>query len=154
MSSVGNKSSQIGGFSQFRIRMGGQIRFSFPVNDSTSDFFEGNVLELNADGTVQLDTDETNGKLKGIAIEKRESGDPFDDLTIGSGQASLLLDEAILEDAQLSSGVVFSVNDLVFTDGVGNLTTVASGPTLGVAISDAVANAGDVLTFFHTNQLV
>lgn len=142
-----------GGADGYRIRMGGQIRQSFPFDTASGNFHEGCVLELNTDGTVKLDTSATNGKLKGLANERYTAGSTFDDLTRGSGKASMLLDPAIVESTCLNSGVEFHINDLVYCDGAGHLTPVAAGPILGIAISRAVANAGDTLVFFYNNRL-
>lgn len=142
-----------GGADGYRIRMGGQIRLSFPFDTSSGNFTEGCVLELNSDGTVKLDTSATNGKLKGLSDERFTSGSTFGDLTRGSGKASMLLDPAIVESTCLNSGIVFAINDLVYCDGSGHLTNSAAGPILGIALSRAVANAGDTLVFFYNNRL-
>lgn len=149
-----DRATEFGGFAGYRIRMGGQIRFSFPFNTSSGEFHEGCVLELNSDGTVQLDTSATNGKLKGLSDERFLGTDStFEDLMRGSGKASMLLDPAIVETTCLNSGVAFLVNDLVYTDGTGELTNAAAGPILGIALSNAVANAGDTLVFYYNNRL-
>lgn len=142
-----------GGNDGYRIRMGGQIRLSFPFDTASANFTEGCVLELNSDGTVKLDTSATNGKLKGLANEHYTANSTFGDEMRGSGKASMLLDPAIVESTCLNSGVVFQINDLVYTDGTGELTNTAAGPILGIALSHAVANAGDTLVFFYNNRL-
>lgn len=142
-----------GGNDGFRVRMGGQIRFSFPFDTASGNFKEGCVLELNSDGTVKLDTSATNGKLKGLSMEHYTANSTFGDEMRGSGKASMLLDPAIVESTCLNSGVAFKINDLIYTDSTGELTNVASGPILGIALSNAVANAGDTLVFFYNNRL-
>lgn len=142
-----------GGNDGYRIRMGGQIRWSFPFDTTSSNFTEGCVLELNSDGTVKLDSAAANGKLKGLSDERYTAGSTFGDLTRGSGKASMLLDPAVVESTCLASGIVFSTNDLIYCNGSGSLTTAAAGPILGIAMNRAVANAGDTLVFYYNNRL-
>ncbi len=141
---------QFGGRNGFKILHGGQIRANFPV-ETTTTFAEGNAIELNSDGTVQLSTAQTT-KLTGITDTRRQGpGDIFDDQTVGSGRAVMVLDPAVVVTEELASGAVFTVNGEVFQNGAGDWTDTAGTDTraYGVALVSAVANAGDALRFFY-----
>lgn len=157
---VFDRGSQFGGDDGFKIQMGGQIRWSFVVStSSTSTWKRGNVLEVLDDGTVDLDSGAANGRLKGLAVERRDpiSGRPEEDETLGSKKASMLLDEAVCINPQVSSGVAISINDPLYADGAGKITNVVAGPVLGKALSSVVGDggAGDApLLMFYSNQSV
>lgn len=142
---------QFGGRNGFKVLHGGQIRANFPV-EATTTFLEGSALELNSDGTVQLSTAQIT-KLTGITDTRREVVDGiFVDQTIGSGRAAVILDPAVLVTEELTSGAVFLVNDQVFQDEAGSWTNTQPATdtrVYGVALVDAVANAGDALRWFY-----
>ena len=135
--------------------MGGQIRWSFPVLSGAGTWVRGDVLELLADGTVDVDSGAANGRLKGLAIERRSpiDGRPEQDETKGSGFASLLLDESVFVTEAVESGVTISPNDSVYTNGSGKLTNAAAGPKLGKALSRATGPL-QALTMFYSNGSV
>lgn len=141
-----------GGRNDFEIKHGGAIRQSFPV-ESDATFKEGNFLELNdTTGEVQLSTAQLT-KLTGITDTRRDpKDDQENDQTIGSGKAVMVLDPAVMVSAELASGTTFAVNDRVFQDEAGHLTSTQPGTdtrVYGVALSAAVANAGDTLEFYY-----
>lgn len=157
---VFDRGSQFGGDDGFKIQQGGQIRWSFVVSTaSTSTWVRGNVLEVLDDGTVDLDSGATNGRLKGLAVERRSpiGGRPEEDETLGSKKASLLLDEAICINPQVASGIAVSVNDALYSNGAGLLTNIVSGPVLGKALASVVGDGGAggaSLLMFYSNQSV
>lgn len=158
MGTTFDRGTGFGGDDGFKIKQGGQIRWSFVVSTaSTSTWRRGNVLELLDDGTVDLDSGATNGRLKGLAVERRDpiGGRPDDDETLGSKKASLLLDEAICINPQIASGIAVSVNDTLHPNGAGLLTNVVSGPVLGKALAAVIGDGGAGganLLMFYSNQ--
>ena len=147
------KGVQFGGKNDFSVRHGGAIRFSLPV-EATTVFKEGNALEVNSDGELQLSTAQTD-RLTGITNTRRDPvGDQENDMTIGSGKADIILDPAVVETPELTSGAVFAVNSKVFQDGAGHWTDTVGTDTrvYGVALNAAVANASDSLTMLFEAQ--
>jgi len=143
-----SKGTQFGGDNDFKVKHGGNIRYSFPVDDTTL-FLEGNCLELHSDGQVQLSTAQ-NTKLTAITSTRRSPlADMENDQTIGSGKATVIIDRAIVETKELTSGAVFAINSKVYQDEAGHWTNTQPGTdtrVFGVALAAAVANAGDILT--------
>ena len=142
-----SKGVQFGGDKDFKVRHGGNIRYSLPV-DATTTFLEGAALEVHSDGELQASTAQ-NTKLTGITNTRRQTvDDQENDHTIGSGKAVIIIDPAIVETKQLTSGAVFAINSKVYQDEAGKWTNTQPGTdtrVYGVALAAAVANAGDVL---------
>ena len=90
-----------------------------------------------------------NTKLTGITNTRSQTvDDQENDHTIGSGKAVIIIDPAIVETKQLTSGAVFAINSKVYQDEAGKWTNTQPGTdtrVYGVALAAAVANAGDVL---------
>jgi len=154
------RGNQFGGDDEFDIIHGGQIRATLPIDESSVlTWLKGYVLEVKSDGTVDRDSSATNGRLKGLALERRSpiGGRPQEDETYGSKKASILLDEAVVRTVHLVSGIGVSLNDNLYPNGAGLLTTVASGPVLGKAMSAAIgggAGVGTSLLMFYQNGSV
>lgn len=146
-----SKGVQFGGDNDFKVRHGGNIRVSFPVESSAA-FLEGNVLELNSSGELQLSTAQNN-LLTGVTSTRRSPvSDQENDQTIGSGKAVLILDPSVIQTAELASGANFSVNDQVYQDEAGHWTHAVPGTDTriyGYALNSAQAADGDVLEFYY-----
>lgn len=141
---------QHGGSGDFQVRHGGNSRPSFPVASGTT-FREGMVGELTTAGEIQRSTAQTT-RITGIVGTRRDPiGDTGNDHTIGSGQAMMVFDPAVVETKQLSSGSagIFAINDKVYNDGNGKWSNVASADTrvYGTAMNAANGNDGDILEF-------
>lgn len=137
-----------GGDDGFKIRMGGQMRYSFPVSTSNTDvWLRGAVLRLRNDGNVELDTGHgVASGLKGLALERRSpvGGRPEQDQVMAIDKVSLLLDQAIIITPQLTSGLAYAVNDRLYPDGAGKLrnTQLGTQPVMGKALT-ATTGAAD-----------
>lgn len=141
------KSTQFGGRNDFEIVHGGAIRESFDI-ESTTQFDEGGCIELNTTGEVQKSTGQTT-KLTGITDTRRVLNNFEDDQTIGSGKATMILDQAVVKTVEFASGLGFLINDKVYNDGNGGWTNVAGSDTrvYGTVLADAVY--GEKLEFFY-----
>ncbi len=142
----------------FRIKQAGDIRWSFPIVVDSTTYAPGNVMEIVSTSNVaqaQLGSGTTT-RTWGFAIDPdpRDSGTRVSsggsinrtDGTPSGDMVSLLFGEAVIENDELTSGIVFAINDKIYQDGSGNLTTNNSNAKeLGRALSTAVANAGDAL---------
>lgn len=145
---------QFGGSNGFQVRHGGNSRPSYPVASGTT-FKEGSVGEITSDGEVRKSTAQTS-LMTGILGTRRDPiGDQGNDQTIGSGKAMMIVDPAVVETKELSSGSagVFYINDKVYQDGAGKWRSHRTGaaPTdtrvYGTAQNDAIGNNGDTLQF-------
>ena len=140
---------QFGGSGGFQVRHGGNSRPSFPVASGTT-FREGMVGEITSAGEVQRSTAQ-EARLTGVLGTRRDPiGDTGNDQTIGSGQAMMIFDPAVIETQQLSSGVNgdFHINENVYNDGNGKWSSnPVAGDTrvYGTALNDADGNQGDTL---------
>jgi hypothetical protein len=139
---------QFGGSGGFQVRHGGNARPSFPVASGAT-FREGMIGEITAAGEVQRSTSQTT-RLTGVLGTRR---DPVDDIgndqTVGSGQAMMVFDPAIIETTQLSSGTNgdFHINENVYNDGNGKWSAniVSDTRVYGTAMNDANGTNGDTL---------
>jgi hypothetical protein len=139
---------QFGGSGDFQVRHGGNSRPSFPVASGTT-FREGMCTEITVDGEVQRSTSQQT-RMTGIVGTRRDPvGDMGNDQTIGSGQAMMVFDPAVVETIQLSSGTngIFAINDDVYNDGNGKWASVVISDTrvYGSAMNAASSADGDIL---------
>ena len=91
---------------------------SFEVDSTSGDFVAGEVVELMSNGNVRAFTGTTTTSVKGLALEPIPSTSATSaDSKVGvpSGNyVSVLLDEAVVETDQITSGITFSPNDSVY----------------------------------------
>lgn len=158
---------------QFNVKHGAPIRFSLPVSTTDSlttgtAWNKGRVFTLDATGNAMLYSNNaktaTVGSVVGLGLEKRAQSTqvgPYTTLTVAGAptgeRTSLILDEAVVVNDELQSGVAFSPGQLLYTSLTGFVTTSGNGtgagpgPIIGAALSQA--NAGDpnrVLTMFFS----
>ena len=126
-----------------KILHGGLIRATFDVASGSGAFDKGNVLELDSAGEAKLSASSAYA-ARGLAVEKQRSSTATsaDSLAgVPSGEkVSMLMDEAVVETDQITSGVSFKVNQAVYTDTSGDLTDTtnkAYDQVLGIALADA-----------------
>ena len=148
------KGTSHGGRNGFQIQHGGHIRISLEA-EADAVYREGSVVQMNSDAELELSTDQ-NTLLTGITDTRRDPiGDPFNDHTTGSGKATIVLDPAVVETIELTSGAVFQPNSKVFQDGAGKWNSdpaATDNRVYGTALNLAVANAGDTLRMFYEAQ--
>ncbi len=142
MATTFDRGASFGGDDGFEILMGGQIRYTFPVDtDSNTDVWErGFVLRVDSSGNLELDDASGSTNMRGLAIERRSpvGGRPEEDEVQGSGKASILMDPAIIRTVQFVSGIAIAINDKLYPDGsTGKLTNVDAGsqPVMGKALT-------------------
>ena len=125
---------------------GGMIRYSVDVWEDSAAWVAGNVLQLNTAGQAELSTGTAVG-VRGLAIEPSPSSaatsaDSLAGVPCGD-KVSLLLDEAVVETDQITSGVTLKVNQVVYPDVLGNITDTtnkAVDQVIGVMLQDAAWN--------------
>jgi hypothetical protein len=144
-----SKGVQVGGDNGFDIQQGGNIINSFDVVSGTT-FNEGGVIELvAASGKVQQSTDVTS-RLAGLTNTRKQS-DFFNNQTLGSGKAGMVMDVAVVNTIELASGATFQPNSKVYNNGDGTWDSNAGTDTrvYGIALNSAVANNGDTLNMLY-----
>ncbi len=138
----------------FNVKHGGIIRKSFVISASeTNAWSKGRVMRMDASGQLNIH----NGGaalLTGITGENRvlstNVGPTVTLNKIGAPngeQASIIIDEAVIVDDQIRSGINFEAGDVVYTDTAGRLTTSGNGtgsnaPTIGIALSQGRSGDG------------
>lgn len=134
---------------------GGKIRYSAAISASETTIWDaGRVLEITTGGAWKV-SDGTTGTAKGLAMKNRTDltvTGPTANTLIGTPTgmvASALMDEAIVETDQISGNLLLAVNQTLYVDAQGKLTTsgtekvgiVLMGntaiPSLGTAASKA-----------------
>lgn len=134
---------------------GGKIRYSAAIASTEATIWDpGRVLEITTGGAWKV-SDGTAGRAKGLAMQRRIDltvTGPTANTLIGTptGQvASALMDEAIVETDQISGNLLLTVNQTVYVDAQGKLTTSGTEkvgvvlvgntaiPSLGTAASKA-----------------
>jgi hypothetical protein len=106
---------------------GGFVRMSFVVNSGSSDIQKGEVVELLASGEVRRFDSSSTTSVKGLALDAYQgtastSADSLKRAPSGN-RVTVLLDEAVVETDQITSGVTFSPNEAVYpTDSAGEVT--------------------------------
>lgn len=147
--------------SDFYVRHGGRIRMTAEVASGSGDFNKGSLLELDSSAEWTRGTGGAT-RVYGVAYENKpstadgaSSGSAFTSVGTPSGnRVSAIMDEVVIETDELASGIVFAVNDRLYSDTAGLWTNVQPGtcPVLGMALSTAVSNAGDVLKLLFSAQ--
>ena len=119
------KSQEFGGWNNFKILAGGRIRWAMDVaSGSTNAFKSGNIVELDSSNEVVIATGSTSA-FKALVLEMHDPvGDVDTDECLASGKASLIMDDAVIESSEISSGISFAVGDYVYEDATGHLTNV------------------------------
>jgi len=122
------KGQEFGGFNNMKILAGGRLRWSMTVKDgSTNAFMPGNIVEIDSNGEVIIAAGSTTA-IKALVLERHDPvGQVSNDEVVGSGMASLLMDDAVVESTEIASGITFAVNDYVYEDGTGHLTNSNAG---------------------------
>lgn len=151
-----DKGAMFDGGNDFKILHGGAIRSSFPIADNAA-FEPGNLVMVHDDGEVYLSSDPANATdyLLAVTVERANPRNtPYEDDTMGSGKAAVILDEAVIITREVSSGINITVNDILYQDGIGNFTN--SPPTnddrsIGIALSDYTAGTSETLEVLYTS---
>ncbi len=135
---------------------GGFVRMSFKVASDSNDFVAGDVLELQADGTVKAHAGTSTSTVKGLALEKKPSttttsADSKKGVPSGD-QVAVLLDEAVVETDEITSGITFSPNDTVYpTSGDEKITDANTvSHVIGKALTQTAY--GSTVTWFFSVQ--
>jgi hypothetical protein len=135
---------------------GGYVRYSFEVNADSSDIAKGEVVELLSSGEVRRFTGTSTTSVKGLALEAYSSTDSTSAdslLGVPSGdRVSVLLDEAVVETDEITSGITFSPNDKVYaTSNAGDIT---DDDTVDHVIGKALTQTPwtETVTWFFTVQ--
>lgn len=139
----------------FNVKHGGIVRYSLPLSSSESTSFKkGHVMRMDTSGEL-LTHDGSGGAtvpLTGISVENRvvnQTGVTTSVVKTGAptgNKYSIVIDEAVIIDDQIRSGITFAIGDVVYTDTAGKLTTSGNGtgtnaPRLGRALS--TGSSGD-----------
>lgn len=111
-----------------KILFGAHIRYSALVAAAEATNWEaGRVMTLDADGKLALNTTGTTNVV-GLAVEKRVPSTQYS-VTASSQKAapsgekySIVLDESVVEDNQISGNTAFSVGGAIYVDDGGRLT--------------------------------
>jgi hypothetical protein len=132
------KGQSYGGWNTFKILAGGKVRWPMTVKSGdTNTFKPGNLIEIDSNGEIIIATGSTTA-IKGFVLEWHDPvGAVATDECLASGKGSLLIDDAVLESAEISSGITFSIGDYVYDDGTGHLTNsnAACAQKMGRVIS-------------------
>jgi len=136
----------------FSVKHGGNIRWSAKVSSSEStEWSKGRILRVDTSGELQV-SDGSVGNTIGVAMENRVSSSTGPTTTLTKTGAptgdrySMILDDAVIVNDQLQSGVVFAAGDKLFASTTGFVTTSGNGtgsdaPVLGFALAEG--HAGD-----------
>lgn len=99
---------------------GGFVRWSATVDATSAAFSAGDVLELMSNGNVRANAGASTTSVKGLALEDKPSSTATsaDSKTMppNGAKVSLLLDEAVVESDQITSGITFEPNGAVYVE--------------------------------------
>lgn len=99
---------------------GGFVRWSAAVDSSSGAFSAGDVLELMANGNVRSHAGTSTTAVKGLALEDKPSSTATsaDSKTMPptSTKVSILLDVAVVETDNITSGITFEPNGSVYPE--------------------------------------
>ena len=134
----------------FRVKHGGNIRFSAKVASSeTINWNKGRILAIDTSGDWIVYAG-TTLRTVGTAMENRVTSSTGPTTTVTKTGAptgdrySAILDDAVVLNDQIRSGITFAAGDEIFSDTSGQLTTSGNGtgpisPRLGWALGVGVA---------------
>jgi hypothetical protein len=142
------RGEESGGFNQMKILAGGRVRWSLTVKDDADNLFmPGNLAEVDSNGELVIATGDTEA-IKALVLERRSTANNVSaDETLGSGMASILMDDAIVESAELSSGISFAIGDYVYDDGTGHLTN--SNASCDIRLGRVIAVPTSKVRFYY-----
>ena len=136
----------------FSVKHGGNIRWSAKVAATeTIEWVKGRILAVDTSGDLKVSTGSITETI-GLAFDSRVSSStgPTTSLTKTGAPTgdrySIILDDAVVINDELQSGVVFAAGDKLFGSTTGFVTTSGNGtgataPFLGFALSSG--HAGD-----------
>jgi hypothetical protein len=140
-----------------KIKHGGFIRYNSIISSTeTTNFAAGLVMTLTTDATAVIASSNTG--LVALACEDRVPSTQFSPTASSLVQTptgvrvSLLLDESVVIDDQVSGNCVWAVGESVYHDAVGKLTTGTDTDTRVMGKAMAVNAAGGSLEFMFTVQ--